>query len=113
MKKSVTAEQALDFIIKRSDVACDTCNSFHRKAVVNQIRGIMWLFSKEGKEPYVPDNICDVLDYLKIPYEIHGEKVYFGKDLTTFKKRDQKPKLTVTSARKDKEDDQARRYYSN
>lgn len=82
IKRSITIEEALAFVVFRGEVCQASCNSFHINATIAQMRAVCWLFSKKGQEPPAFNDIRDALDYLGIVYvNVDGEMIFWGKDM--------------------------------
>jgi len=85
--RTVSLHDAIEFIAQRGDVATQSSNTVHREGVINQIRGVIWLFT--GKDPgfHTLNHFCDALDVLGVPYRIerHAEgppTIWYGDDFT-------------------------------
>jgi hypothetical protein len=74
-------ENVLAFVISRSKVASESCNSQHINCVMEQIRGAIWLFT--GKDPGKIDNSIDILDALSVPYKRVGDMLYWGDEINS------------------------------
>ena len=79
-ERKVSLYDALELIAKRAEACTLSGSSSHVNAVLNQIRGIVWLFS--GEDPGMPGTLHGLLKRLNVPHAIveEDDRAWWGDD---------------------------------
>jgi hypothetical protein len=79
--KVVSLAEAIEYLLKRGTVCADSCNSTHIAAVINQMRGVIWLFTGDDPGFHNIKTFEDVLKALGVPFVRDADgMVWWGDD---------------------------------